>query len=107
MTSNQQKRERPESAEPKAKEDVEVIDPTPPQEAQRENIPTEEVMCPGHKLPARRSPNVASYCKSLATTISMHRPLNVYVAKSRSSARNLPEANAAQKVTSLRHREGS
>ena len=42
-----QKRERPAVEEPEAEEDVEVIVPEPPQEAQRENIPTEEVMCPG------------------------------------------------------------
>ena len=42
-----QKRERREGEEPEAEEDVEVIVPEPPQEAQRENIPTEEVMCPG------------------------------------------------------------
>ena len=42
-----QKRERPAAEEPEAEEDVEIITPEPPQEAQRDNIPTEEVMCPG------------------------------------------------------------
>ena len=42
-----QKRERPAAEEPEAEEDVEIITPEPPQEVQRENIPTEEVMCPG------------------------------------------------------------
>ena len=33
--------------EPEAEEDVEIVSPEPPQEVQRENIPTEEIMCPG------------------------------------------------------------
>ena len=42
-----QKRERPAVEEPEAEEDVEIVSPEPPQEFQRENIPTEEIMCPG------------------------------------------------------------
>ena len=47
MASTTQKRERPEATEPEAEEEVEIVSPDQPQEAQRENIPTEEVMCPG------------------------------------------------------------
>ena len=41
-----QKRERP-AVEPEAEKDVEIVSPEPSQEVQRENIPTEEIMCPG------------------------------------------------------------
>ena len=64
MGSNTQKRERPETAEPEAEEDVEVVNPEPPQETQRENIPTEEVMCPGCGANLVTGPIVCPACNT-------------------------------------------